>query len=321
MDLTRPVTYRGLALNDGTPEAGTGKVSGITLDDVVLGLVPGVGYTEKRAQGDGRDASDVYLDGRRFAATGTVYGRTRGEAHDKFQELKAALTPTSAFNAEPGNYGYLPLSWQEPTEDTRYTPDVVNGIRYRSMYANVRSMATPEQRVTRDRSGGRDSFGMGFQFSAQFEAKDPRLYVVDPFVADFTDDSNAGTGTFLNRGNYPAPLNILLVVKPHTGTGQFRLDTGGSKLRIELPPFSAPLVQQVYRYDGQLKVLTVEENAIESLRFDLLSFENETTHPLVKPVAAGQTWSWSSAAVTGPPAFVSVPMAAMSRMWFNEAYA
>lgn len=323
MDLSRPVAYRGLALNDAVPAIGSGRITGNLIDDVSIGAVNGVGYSEKRSMADGRDVSDVFLDGRRIVMSGTVYGTDLADTHDRFQQLRSILTPTAAFSDEPGAYGYLPLSWDEPTGDTRFLADPGGVIRYRHLYANVRPMASPELRVNRDRSGGRPTLGSGFPFQVVFDAKDPRLYIAPEVMADYTDNTTGQAGNWVNRGDYPAPLNVLLITAPHSAKdGQFTLVAGGSTMNIIL---AKSVNQSIYRYDGTLKILTVEENAIEVLRMDLLVFPAENTHPLIQPnppVPAGSSSPWSiSTVITVDATHQVVPLLANSRMWFNEAYA
>ena len=323
MDLSRPVAYRGLELNDAVPTIATGRITGIQIDDASIGMVPGVGYTEKRSMADGRDASDVFLDGRRIIISGTVFGFDRADAHDRFQELRAALSPTSAYTSSPGSYGFLPLTWDEPTGDTRFLADPGGTIRYRHLYANVRPTATPELRIRRDSTGGKTTLGTGFPFQAIFDAKDPRLYIDPPKTADFIDGATGQTGNWVNRGDYPAPLNVLLVTAAHAGKeGKFSLTVGGSTMNIKLAPST---VQSIYRYDGTLKILTLEENSVEVLRMDLLSFPVESTHPLIPPnppVPAGLSSPWSfSNYVVVDSTHAILGLLAGSRMWFNEAFA
>ena len=308
MDLQRSVNYRGLNLNDISNDSATQPLGGYQLDRVIIGAVAGVGYTEKRSQADGRDSSDVYLDGRRFVLAGTAYGATRQYAHDRMQDLRAVFSPTGAYTAQPGAYGYLPLDWYEPTADTRFAQQpAFDNVRFRHLYALVRPLATPEFVIERDRSGGNTNYGSAFQFQAQLEARDPRLYIDPPVTLYPPDAAGSASGSWLNRGDYPSPLKCLFILDPHASNGVITINAGGSQMKISFP--AQPAVQQIYRYDGQLKVLTLEENSIESLRMDLLSFTTELTHPLIPP----DTSAWS---------FVStLPIQAPSRMWFDEAYA
>ena len=237
MDLSRPVYYRGLNLNDATAAAGRMPISGRQLDQVSIGAVTGVGYTEKRSQADGRDSSDVYLDGRRFLLSGSVFGESRSEAFDKLQEIRSVFTPTGAFADRPGAYGYLPLAWQEPTLDSRYPLDDVTQLRFRDLYANCRPLATPEVRMDRDRSGGKEGLGAGFQYSVQLEARDPRIYVDPAVTQDLVDNTTSQSGTWENRGDYPSPLKALFVINPHAATtGRITVEAGGSQMLIQVPP-------------------------------------------------------------------------------------
>lgn len=327
-DLTRPISYRGLQLNDAGPVQGTDKIVGVQIDRFYMGPVQGIGYTEKRALDDGRDASDVYLDGRRIALSGTVYGFTRADGFDRKGELMAALTPTGAYLEEPGDKGYLPLEWDEPTNDTDFDVDG-DGLRYRHKYANVRPLAVPEQDMIRDRTGGDNAKGLSVPFTAMFEAVDPRIY--GDRIQVFFDDidnvahtKNATAQTFRNRGKYPAPLNLLFVVPAaQAKPGILLLTAGGSIMRIVIPQSAN---EQVFRYNGIKKVLTVEELSMEITRRDLLTFDSETTHPKIPP--GDSAWSFTSviseiAGVSSPSSYMDIPVGVNvnSRVWFDEAYA
>lgn len=327
MDLWRPVAYRGVQLNDARRASGSSSLNvGVALERVVFGAVQGVGYTEKRSLADGRDASDVYLESRRIQLAGTIYGTTRSEAFDHVALIRTVCSPTGAYTSDPGDYGYLPLSWQEPTTDPRFTTDPVNGLRYRDMHSNVRPLTTPQFDIVRDRLGGLEDRGAGIPWSVQFEAIDPRLYG-DTVTNYLTDIDNAahtasvGTLTLLNRGDYPSPVKILFLVaanQPLPGYAKFTI--GGSIMRIGIPK---SVNQQIFRYDGVKKVLTIEEQGLEVLRMDQLVFLAESTHPLV-PSGSTQ-WSWTTLPAdlgVSAATYAAQPIGAdpNSRMWFDEAY-
>lgn len=300
MDLTRAVMYRGLNLNGAAQIQQGERLYGSLLQSVQMGNIPGVGWTEKRSLGDGNDASDVFLGTRRIFLSGHLYGRTRAEMFDFQQVLVTALSPTAAYDENKADFGYNPLYYSVPTRDEAYDEDI-NGDRLRVLYANARPLATPTVDINRDASGGQDDLGSGIAWSAVLEAKDPRIYV----FPDREETLSGGTqsGSFVNRGDYPAPLNFLLVAAAGT-SGTFHFDGAGSVMDIDIPAAS---VEQVFRYDGYLHVLTVTTNGREVLRMDLLKFVNETTHPLVQPGSSG----WSS---TGPA------LATGSRLFWSEAY-
>jgi hypothetical protein len=299
VDLSRAVIYRGFDLNGAAQLAPGERLIGSLLQSVQMGNVPGIGWVEKRSLGDGNDASDVYLGGRRVFLSGHLYGRTRGEMFDLQQTLVTTLSPTAAYNANPADFGYNPLYYTVPTEDADFDLNV-EGDRLRILYLNLRPLATPTVDINRDASGGKDELGSGIAWQSVLEAKDPRVYVFPDREVDLTA---ALSGRFHNRGDYPAPLNILLVVPASSG-GTFTFVGAGTDMRIAIPAAS---VRQVFRYDGYLHVLTVETNGLEVLRMDLLSFVNETTHPVVPPGPS----DWTA---TGPPLDYG------SRLFWAEAY-
>lgn len=300
MDLSRAVIYRGLDLNGAAQLGATERIYGSMIGSCQMGNVAGVGWTEKRSLGDGNDASDVFLGPRRVMLSGHVYGRTRAEMFDFQQVVLTTLSPTSAYNSSPSDFGYNPLYYSAPTEDADY-PEV-GGIRLRALYMNLRPLATPTVSIIRDATGGREEGGGGIAWESVLEAKDPRVYVFPDREVDL-EGPGEESGDFFNRGDYPAPLNITLVVAAST-SGTFHFVGAGSNMRITVPSAS---VQQVFRYDGYLHVLTVETNGLVALRMDLLQFVNETTHPVVQP----GTSSWT----TDGPA-----LAAGSRLLWAEAY-
>lgn len=319
MDFTKPLTYRGLDLNsvviDPSDQAQIdkpGRLAGIAIDDFVVGGVQGVGYTEKRSNADGRDASDVFLDSRRLVANGTVYGDTAGDAHDRFQQLCSVISPTGAYNSEPGAYGYLPLSWYEPTNDPRYEFADESGTRWRQVFANARPLIIPERRWVRDRTGGRKAGGLSVPFIAYWEAIDPRIYV-EPVIEDALNHA-AGTfgGTFLNRGDYPSPLNIQLVFNALGTPGTVTITAGGAVIVLTIP--SSDDVQTI-RYNGFLRVLTQEEEgSTEVQRQDLLDFTTENENPVVEPTPLGEDEAaWQ--------VVTDKTLQAGSKFWFYEAYA
>lgn len=322
MDYAKPLTYRGLNLNsilvDRSEQAAqdrSGKLSGIMVEDFIVGPVQGVGYTEKRSNADGRDASDVYLDSRRLVVQGTVYGENAADAHDRFQELCSVISPTGAYNAEPGAYGYLPLTWFEPTNDPRYdTEEDVDGNvnRWREVFANARPLTIPERRWVRDRTGGIKSKGIGVPFIAYFEAIDPRIYVEPVIEHDLEHAAGTFGGTFLNRGDYPSPLNIQLAFAALATPGTVTITGAGAVTVITIP---SSAVTQIIRYNGALRVLTQEEDGqTEVQRQDLLDFTGENENPAIEPTPldeAEATWSVTT----------NKALQAGSKLWFYEAYA
>lgn len=283
-DLKQPVEYRGYDFN-GNWRSDGGLIYGSQLNSVNISRVPSAGYTEKRALGDGRDASDVYLDSRRIEMTGQVYGETRGECFDELANILKTLNPVLAYDADPSRKGYLPLTFSRPTSDLNNHP---SGVIPLHMY--VRPLALPLYTVVRDLTGGLESKGMTIPWEAQCEAKDPRLYGLDIAVPLA---GVSGGGTLSNRGHYFAPLTISMPVLAAQPAGTFTLVTSGAQLVITIPNET---VDQVLTYDGNRKVLLQTKNGITTLRMDLLSFLSGTTHPRIPP--GGDAYTWSSTGVT-----------------------
>jgi hypothetical protein len=278
MDLASSVLYRGVNLNSVDTQPG-GKRSGILLEEVNYSRTPGQGYREKRAQDDGYDATDVFLGMRPISMTGTVYGYSPGDLWDQLQLMRSALTPSAAYLEAPAIDGYLPLQFYEPTN---LTSDFPSGIR--QLQINARPVSQPDFAVRRDTGAfGRGGKGGAISFQAVLEAKDPRIYVWPGKTQAF---SATEAGTLVNRGDYPSPLGITFKVAAASPAGNILFEVGGQRMRITVEDDT---VLQTYRYDGNLKILTVEKNSVEALRRDLLTFLSNTTHPKVPPGSSAYT--------------------------------
>lgn len=301
MDLSRPVSYRGLDLNSPTFSTDGQTLSGYIIDSVEWAPVAGIGYTEKRAQSDGLESSDVYLGQRRVTIRGTIFGETRGELFDRKAMLVAAFTPTGAFAVSPGEKGYLPLYYEEPTEEGAFP----NG--FRSLFINARPVAQPSFVLVRDSSGGAAGRGGSLPYVVTVECIDPRVYGDPMAYTVLADGSTSGSGNFTNRGDYPAPLNLAIDMPAARQAGQVDFTAGLSTARIIIPDSTA---DQLFLLDGYKKVLTVLSNDVEVLRMDLLSFLAEGSFPLIQPGTSA--YSYSS---TGPA------MGPASRAWYYEAWA
>jgi hypothetical protein len=253
-----------------------------------VGSGQGIGFTEKRAQDDGLDASDVYMGARYLSLSGSLYGDTPGDLFDRLQHLRTALTPTTAYDMDKDDYGYIPLTFSMPTLDPAFSGGV------KELEFRARPIGQPQFTVRRDTGafagGGMQGGtgpgasnlgekGGGIAWRTTFECKDPRMYVRPQVWVNFT--GNTPATNISNRGDYPAPLDVLLGVTSSGADSSIEIDIGGGTIIIKLPS----LVNAVVRYSGELKVLTVQSSgsSTDVLRMDLLSFGSEKTHPKVPP--------------------------------------
>lgn len=301
MDLTRQVGYRDFALNTITANA-ENRNYGCELLAVDWMGAEGVGYTEKRALADGRDASDVYLDRRVLRLRGALYGIDRPHLWDLWQELVTALTPTAAYDESPGDKGFLPLDYWVPTRNTEAFP---TGFIHKVLL--VRPLAQPSTTFVSDAHGGEDHEAMALRWEAMVEARDPRQYAFAPTDYDMeglTDD----TGDLVNLGDYPAPLNIILVVDALAAPASFHFLGGGSDFTIAMPTSAN---EQIFRYSAREKVLTLEKLGVETLKMNLLDFAANKTHPLVERGTTAYEWDTS-----GGPDLLSG-----SRIWHWDSWA
>lgn len=305
MDISRDVEYRGFLLNDETisiaPGGGIGSgISGCVLDSCDLSDVDVVQFTEKRSLSDGMDAGDVYMGGRRVRMAGTLYAVTKALLFDSLQELRDALSPTLAFRESPGDKGYLPLYFSVPTNRLADYPAGAIALRVLAMPRAFQAI------IQKDHIGDDDAAALAVPWQATLVMRDPRIMSAEPQDISFTTGgTHTQTGDLVNRGSYHCPLNMLISVTSAAGT--ITCQMGGSVFTITVPSSTGA---RLIRYNGEEKVLTVEEADVEALRMDLLTFQQQTTHPLVP----GGTSEFS---VT----FTGVTVQSGSHLWFWESYA
>jgi len=306
MDLTLPVTYRGITLTGaaGGP-GGNDPIDGIRLTRAQYSQVSTHGYVEKKSLSDGMDASDVYMGQRAIVLNGEVFADTKAKLFDHLNSLRLSFTPTDAYLEDPNRRGYLPLAFQEQTLYLAHWP---TGLVDKVLYC--RPSAQPEYVLTFAQMGDSDGRGFVVPFTAGLEAKDPRFY--HPESIDIYISGGAGSGDFTNRGNYPAPLNFILhVLGSNTGSGVFTFSGVGSNFNVTVP---AGNVDRTVRVDSVNKVVTMTSGSVETLRMDLIEFVAGTTWPQVQATPEGDSpagYTWSS----------SIGLDTLSRMFFNETWA
>lgn len=202
MDPTRRITYRDFVLNDETISdnivGGGGVGSGITgcvVDSFDLSDVDVVQWKEKRSQGDGSDAGDVFLGDRRIRVAGTLYGLTRNLFFDKLNELRAALNPVLAQREEPLDKGYRPLYFSVPTNRAADYPSGAIDLQVKALPRTIQHM------TLRDALGGDDRQGLAIPWQATFICKDPGIYGADPVEVSVPAVASA-SGTSIGTNNF-----------------------------------------------------------------------------------------------------------------------
>jgi hypothetical protein len=306
VDLTLPVTYRGLNLTDVTYGNPAGRaLRGYSVLHVDYSDVEATGYREKRAFDDGFDAGEVYQGFRNVRLSGNVYGESLGDLWDKVQALRRAFTATLAYADAPGDYGFMPLAY---SQHTLLTGDWPTGIVPLQML--LRPSRQPQFTVSEDRLSGKDANGWSMEWSAMLWARDPRIYVQTAQVIAMSGASGGGSSSYLiNRGDYPAPLNLELLVAAGGSDRIFHYIGGGSAFTVKVPTSAN---QRLVRVDSVLKVCTYQELQTETLRMDLITFDQGLTWPKVSTVYPYSTYSWTC---TGGS------LAAGSQTFHHEAYA
>lgn len=308
MDLTQDITYRGFLLNDSTfltnltggGTTGSG-MTGCIVESADYSDVDVVQHVEKRSQQDGMEAGIPYLGTRRIRMAGTLYGTTRPALYDALADLKAALSPVLAYRDAPLDYGYQPLYFSVPTART-------GASEYPSGVIDLRILAMPrafQASFIRDAQGGDDTEALAIPWQATFLAKDPTIQGSVYQDYDLTG-SSPKAGNFINRGNYLAPVNMLIAVTSASGTITGSL--GDSLFTITVP---ASTGSRTLRFKGEDKLFTVEEDNVEVPRMELLTFTGDTTWPLVPSGTSAYSLTFSSSAMHGTG----------SLMWFYERYA
>lgn len=130
---------------------------------------------------------------------------------------------------------------------------------------------------------------------------------------NFTTDATVVTwvksvtfsGTWENRGNYLAKFNALFVV--NAGAGSISVNVGDSVFTVTVPASSA---QRIIRIKDD-KMITFEENDVETMQFGRITSATENTWPLIDP--ATSPYSVTCHGMGG--------LAAGGHMWFYEQYA
>jgi hypothetical protein len=302
MDLTRPVSFRGLFLNgaSGGP-GGNQPIDGQRLTRVNFSDVPAVGYTEKKALEDGLDASDVFLGGRTITLQGEVFQNTKAALFDMLDVLRLKFTATDCYAESPGTRGYLPLSFEVPTALLAYWP---TGFIEREIW--VRPLTQPQYDIELAAVSGVEDNGYVLPYVARLQAKDPRFY--HPTAVDAFLSGGGGSGALVNRGSYPSPLTV--VIRPDSAAaGTFHLSGLGTSMDVTIPAGS---VGRFVFIDSLNKICVLVMDAVETLRMDLPTFQSGTTWPRVPPTPLGQSaaFDWTS----------SVGLTSPSRLTFSEAW-
>lgn len=301
MDLTKAVSYRGFPLNTITKDA----QQRLTGCEVIRADWPGTqghGYGEKRALADGFDYSDVFLGKRQIGLTGALYGISRGAFFDSAQALTTALTPTAAYDADPNLRGFLPLDYYVATADLSNWP---SAFIHKQVF--VRPSRQPSLIYESDRTGGDDDQPLSLEWSALVECRDPRVYYFTSTDTVISATAASGSGDLVNKGDYPSTLNILLVVAAGSPAGTWKFVGAGTDMTITIPTNA---LQQIIRYSSREKVLALEVNAIQTLRMDMLAFNNQKTHPLLPVGLSAYSWTLTTA-----------DLAAGGRIWHYDSWA
>lgn len=276
------VTYRAVELNDAATTGPNTKITGTLVTDVQWLGVAGVGYTEKRAQADGNDSADVWEGPRRVRIAATSYGVDAAEVFDRVRAIRALFSPTLAYNDAPDDRGYNPLTFSEPTKDVaNWGPDI-------DMVVYARPIAQPDILISRDRIGGADRGG-AISWSVVLECRDPLVYGAEVQIESFTDD---GSATLYNRGNYPAPCDVVL--GSPAGTEAIDVTVTGLNCLFTISTELNGDADQIYTYEARTGLLMVDVGGVVSLRMDLLTNTAEQDVLLIPPGNDGGDVAWTT---------------------------
>lgn len=329
MDISKSIYYRGLDLNSVLLKPGR-VLRGLAVETADYSNIDVVGYTEKRAAADGVHASDVYMGARTVDIAGFIYGSTQAEVFDYLHLLRSVFSPTSAYQESPGDRGFLPMAYTQPTADTVSFPGItIAGKVYPAgtipLYMNLRPQRPLQFGVQRDRQKGTELKirPSAMPWSIRLLAKDPRVYVNPPQSMDFTGTFTNFNEYAINRGDYETPLNIQLVVQTAPGiVGEFKVvGLNGIDMRIKIEN----VAKVVYRWFGDDRVLMTENIADGqpvgthplTLRQDLVTFANKQRRPTVPAAIDPPTKPFK----TAYQRTCNVALAVGSSMFWSEAFA
>jgi hypothetical protein len=313
MDLSQPVEYRGLQLNNVSSPTGSRLLRGVAIEEVDYSQVDGVGYTEKRAEADGIHASDIYLGPRIIEMRGLIYAASAAELFDRLRLMRVVFSPTSAYQEDPVNKGFIALNYFQPTEDTE---SFANGVI--PLFMNARPRQQVRFVLNRDKLIGNADRPQTVGWSASLIARDPRVYVRPMQTINLFGPTTGTNDKAMNRGDYEAPLNIMLVIGPVAPpAGTFRLQGFGVDMRIKIEAKA----NVVYRWRGNDRTLMVQDardpNSPESLRMDLVTFAGRARKPMVPAKINPQQRPFTSDFTFS----CDVLLSAGSRLFWNEAFA
>lgn len=118
--------------------------------------------------------------------------------------------------------------------------------------------------------------------------------------------SSTASGTWNNRGSYLGTFNA--VIEVGAGAGSIVGTIGDSTFTVTVP---ASTVNRIIRIKGTDKMVTFEENSVETTQVGAIDFTGDATYPLIDPgsTAYSVTFHGMSGIVTG------------SHFWFYEQYA
>lgn len=317
MDLSKAIDYRLANLNNAALMDGQRVLHGSTVEKADFSVVPGVGYQEKRAEGDGSWASDVYLGPRQVALQGMLYAETQADLFDMLRKHRVAFSPTAALAEDPVNFGFLPLTYTQPTTDGVSFP---GGIINLALYCRPTSGLVFD--ITRDRLPGTNTTRpQALPWRATLYCKDPRVYIVpeQQFPVQKTSGTTMVAAKATNRGDYESPLNVILATGPTAPAAGICHITGFNGIDMTIKIEAKANV--TYRYSGVDRILTTLDttspSSLPALRADLLTFVGKNRKPMVpakvtsllRPFQADFQYSITTDLVAG------------SRLWWNEAFA
>lgn len=227
VDLTQAVAYNGYTF-PGITASPTGPSSGAAIERIDASWVETVGYDDKRALQDGKDAADTFLGERRVVINAGIYGSTRGATFDSLADVAAAFHPVTAYAADETNLGFLALDFYRPTGEisTWPTSTFPYGIPLR-LYC--RPIQPVTYRFVRDETGGVDGKGMAIKADINLWAKDPRFYLQTSQSIAIT----ASTQTVTYRGDYRS-FPVVSFTMSAAGSSVAQIVVAGGTVKIDL---------------------------------------------------------------------------------------
>jgi hypothetical protein len=238
---------------------------------------------------------------------------------DALHTLRAVFSPTSAYQEDPGDKGFLPLEFVQPTTHVESFPTGLIPCYLLARPSQSLAFTINSSRQSREGKGANATAWTG-----RLIAKDPRVYISPGQSIPINGAAKPTAGADIlatNRGDYDAPFSIQLVITTAPGSvGTFHLTKlNGIDMTITIPN----VANRTYRWFGDDRVLMSQDttggvttNPL-NLAMSLVTFNGNNRRPMVPASINPHDQPYA------PPLSYTctVPLAAGSMLFWSEAFA